>query len=133
MTSYIGKLISYWVKQFNITQLRIMVTEFVREPLYLNFSHFRIVKGVNWMRRNNLDIYADILNISRNGAKKTQIVYKANLSFEIMKKHVQVLSDKGLIEQSGRLYFTTDRGVNYIDQYRDFITPLNGNVGAITI
>ena len=110
-----------------------MVTEFVREALYLNFSHFRIVKGVNWMRRNNLDIYADILNISRNGAKKTQIVYKANLSFAIMKKHVKALSDKGLIEQSGRLYFTTDRGINYIDQYRDFITPLNGNVGAITI
>ena len=87
-----------------------MITEFVREPLYLNFIPFRIVKGVNWMRRNNLDIYADILNISRNGAKKTQIVYKANLS-----------------------YFTTNRGINYIDQYRDFITPLSGKVGAITI
>jgi len=85
------------------------------------------------MRRNNLDIYADILNISRNGAKKTQIVYKANLSFAIMKKHIQALSDRGLIEESGRLYFTTERGVNYLDQYREFITPLNGNVGAITI
>lgn len=110
-----------------------MVTEFVREPLYLNFIPFRIVKGVKRMRRNNLDIYADILNVSRNGAKKTQIVYKANLSFAIMKKHVQALSDKGLIEQSGRLYFTTNRGINYIDQYRDFISPLNGKVGAITI
>ena len=85
------------------------------------------------MRRNNLDIYADILNIARNGAKKTQIVYKANLSFAIMKKHVNTLNEKGLIEQSGRLYFATEKGLDYLSQYRDFITPLNGNVGAITI
>ena len=85
------------------------------------------------MRRNNLDIYADILNVARNGAKKTQIVYKANLSFAIMKKHVSTLNDKGLIKQSGRLYFATDKGLDYLVQYRDFITPLNGNVGAITL
>ena len=37
------------------------------------------------MRRNDLDICADILKVSKAGAKKTHIVYRANLNFKIVK------------------------------------------------
>ncbi|NQT09462.1 transcriptional regulator, partial [Candidatus Bathyarchaeota archaeon] len=40
------------------------------------------------MKRNNLDICADILRVSRGGAKKTHLVYKANLNFNIVKKYI---------------------------------------------
>jgi predicted transcriptional regulator len=39
------------------------------------------------MRRNDLEICADILRVARRGAKKTQIVYEANLNFKIVKKY----------------------------------------------
>ena len=45
------------------------------------------------MRRNDLDICADILNVTKNGAKKTQMVYKANLNFNIIKRYIKRLTD----------------------------------------
>lgn len=70
------------------------------------------------MRRSNLDIYSDILNVSTNGAKKTQIVYKANLNFNIAKKHIGALMEKGFVEKNSRMYFTTERGKNFMESYR---------------
>jgi predicted transcriptional regulator len=70
------------------------------------------------MRRNSLDIHSDILNISEHGAKKTQIVYKANLNFNIAKKHIDALMERGFVEKNDRLYFTTERGKNFVEHYR---------------
>jgi predicted transcriptional regulator len=70
------------------------------------------------MRRNNLDIYSEILNVSEHGAKKTQIVYRANLNFNIAKKHIDALMERGFVEKNARLYFTTERGKNFVDNYR---------------
>ena len=78
------------------------------------------------MRRNDLDICADILRVSRSGAKKTQIVYKANLNFKIVKKYLRRLIENGMLEppRDDRLFTTTNKGVNFLDQYRDLINPL---------
>jgi predicted transcriptional regulator len=70
------------------------------------------------MRRNSLDIYSDILNVSEYGAKKTQIVYRANLNFNIVKKHIDALMERGFVEKDDRLYFTTERGKNFVENYR---------------
>ena len=70
------------------------------------------------MRRNNLDIYSDILNVSEYGALKTQIVYKANLNFNIVKKHIDALMKRGFVEKDDRFYFTTERGKNFVESYR---------------
>lgn len=70
------------------------------------------------MRRNSFDIYTDILNVSANGAKKTQIVYRANLNFNIVKKHIDALMERGFVEKNARLYFTTEKGKNFVDNYR---------------
>ena len=47
------------------------------------------------MKRNNLDICADILRVSRGGAKKTHIVYRANLNFKIVKGYLTRLAREG--------------------------------------
>jgi predicted transcriptional regulator len=81
------------------------------------------------MRRNDLDICADLLKVAKNGAKKTQLVYKANLNFNIIKKYLERLTDNGLIESEKGRFFTTDKGAKYLEQYREFIEPFGFNRG----
>ncbi|EMR73165.1 hypothetical protein MCGE09_00002, partial [Thaumarchaeota archaeon SCGC AB-539-E09] len=38
------------------------------------------------------------LKVAQTGAKKTQIVYQANLNFKIVKKYLNRLIDKGLLD-----------------------------------
>lgn len=76
-------------------------------------------------RRNELDIYADILQVAMEGARKTEIVYKANLNFTILKKYLRRLIDRGLIEPTeDRRFITTKRGFQFLEQYRELIAPI---------
>ncbi len=52
------------------------------------------------MRRNDLDICADILTVARAGAKKTHIVYRANLNFKLVRKYLRRLIENGLLPSS---------------------------------
>jgi len=70
------------------------------------------------MRRSKLDIYADILNVAREGAKKTQIVYKANLNFKIIKEYLSILISKGLVDNSDQYYITTKQGTTFLENYQ---------------
>ena len=72
------------------------------------------------MRRNDIDICADILKIARVGAKKTHLVYKANLNFEIVKKYLSRLSENRLISSENGHYITTEEGVKFLDTYQEF-------------
>ena len=78
------------------------------------------------MRRNDLDICADILQVAKTGAKKTQIVYQANLNFKIVKKYLSRLIDTGMLStaQESRLYTTTNRGIEFLEQYTDLVIPI---------
>jgi len=60
-----------------------------------------------------LDITIEILKIAMQGAKKTQIVYGANLNSTIANKYLSRLEEKKLIEQKGNLFVTTDKGRLY--------------------
>jgi len=81
------------------------------------------------VRRNDLDICADILQVARTGAKKTQIVYQANLNFKIVKGYLQRLIANGMLDpnQEKRLFVTTSVGVEFIEQYRALVSPLKVN------
>ncbi|MGD2200308.1 MAG: winged helix-turn-helix domain-containing protein [Candidatus Bathyarchaeota archaeon] len=78
------------------------------------------------MRRNDLDICADILKVAQGGAKKTQIVYKANLNFKIVKRYLNRLIENDMLNpmEEKRLYATTSRGEEFIEQYGSLIKPL---------
>ena len=78
------------------------------------------------MRRNNLDICADILQVAQPGARKTQIVYKANLNFMIVKKYLSNLIENGFIEKFDKLYYTTNKGVNFIESDEEFSSVAGG-------
>ena len=78
------------------------------------------------MRRNDLDICADILQVAKAGAKKTQIVYQANLNFKIVKKYLRRLIDTGMLMTADKssLYTTTNRGIEFLEQYTELVVPM---------
>jgi predicted transcriptional regulator len=45
-----------------------------------------------------------------NGAKKTHIVYEANLNFNIAQKYLEMLNEKELIRHENEFFITTDKG-----------------------
>ncbi|MBC8497930.1 transcriptional regulator [Candidatus Bathyarchaeota archaeon] len=77
------------------------------------------------MKRNNLDICADILRVSRGGAKKTHLVYKANLNFNIVKKYITGLTESGLLEKNGERFYVTEEGKLFIDRYDKLSSPFH--------
>jgi len=73
-------------------------------------------------RRNNIDICADILRVARSGAKKTRIVYKANLNFVIMKDYLKTLKKNGLLKNEDGFFITTSKGARFLEQYNGLKT-----------
>jgi len=82
------------------------------------------------IRRNNLDICADILRVSRGGAIKTHLVYKCNLNFNIVKKYIAGLTESGLLVKNGDRFYSTEEGILFIDRYDQLGAPLT-HVGLI--
>lgn len=76
------------------------------------------------MKRNNLDICADILRVSKGGARKSHLVYRANLNFKIVKKYLTELTGKELIEKNGDRFFLTEKGSEFIERYESLNSPL---------
>ncbi|MDH5791930.1 MAG: winged helix-turn-helix domain-containing protein [Candidatus Bathyarchaeota archaeon] len=76
------------------------------------------------LRRNDLDICADILRVARRGAKKTHLVYRANLNFSIVKKYIMKLTEGGFLEAENGRYFTTEGGVRFLEQYEEISSSL---------
>lgn len=75
------------------------------------------------MRRNDIDICADILKVARGGAKKTHLVYRANLNFNVIKKYLRKLMDTGFLESEDGRYFTTEDGARFLERYKEFVAP----------
>jgi predicted transcriptional regulator len=68
-------------------------------------------------RRCRMDIYAEILIQAKEGANKTRIMYQTNLSFLQLKRHLNELMSRGLIEIQSRLYRTTVQGLCFLELY----------------
>jgi len=69
-------------------------------------------------RRGRTEIIVDILSAAMEGTKKTQIVYKANLNFRRARKYLPYLEEKGLIENIGSEYKTTEKGKQFLRDYQ---------------
>ena len=72
--------------------------------------------------RDRLDIIADILNVVSREAKKTQIMYQANLSYKVLQRYLTDIVDASLIffEESNQRYLLTGKGQEYLDAYKDY-------------
>jgi len=79
------------------------------------------------MRRNSIDIDAAILRIAKDGARKTQIVYRANLNFAIIRRYLKRLTEQGYIDPpvdkgKGKFYHTTPRGEEFLRRYEALLS-----------
>lgn len=80
-----------------------------------------MIRNSSSQRRSNLEIVAEILRTAKKGAKKTRIVYGANLNFKMLNEYLAKLEAAGLIrrsENNGGLIETTDKGKEYLEWFR---------------
>jgi predicted transcriptional regulator len=74
-------------------------------------------------RRSKLEIYLDVLKAIGAGSEKpTHIMYKANLSWVVLRGCLQNLKDQGLVVESavddGRtVYHLTNKGFELLNQF----------------
>jgi len=74
--------------------------------------------------RSTLKIYLDILITVRDEgrAKPTRVLYKANLAYDRLNRHLQELVSRQLLEErqedDSRYYILTPKGLEFIDQVR---------------
>ena len=72
--------------------------------------------------RNKLHIIADMLSIASKGAKKTEIMYRANLSYKLLCRYLAEVVDAGLIsfEGSAGCYRLTRKGRVFLKQFGEY-------------
>ena len=61
-------------------------------------------------KRSRLEIMHDILDQCQTGSKKTWVMYRANLSYDLTDSYLEELSKLGLVENRDGLYYTTEKG-----------------------
>ena len=73
-------------------------------------------------RRSEFEIIGKILDLSKNGAKKTELLYKGNFSYTQLTGYLTFLVKKDILEertvkdngQTSRRYITTEKGQNLL-------------------
>lgn len=64
-----------------------------------------------------------MLSVIRGGARKTRIMYQANLSYKLLVRYLDFTLKSGLVSlssESEELYIVTRKGKEFLDQYRRF-------------
>ena len=86
-------------------------------------------------KRNRLEIIRDILKVirDRNGRiKPTHILYKSNLSYQMMEEYLTELKGKEFIVEkktkTGRTFEITAKGLQYLEKY-NLITEFTNSFG----
>jgi predicted transcriptional regulator len=66
-------------------------------------------------RRARHDIIMEILKTAKGGEKKTQIMYKARLSFSQLEQYLNALKNGGFITEESGVWRTTQKGLHVIE------------------
>ena len=82
-------------------------------------------------RRDRLYIISEILTLAKGGCLKTQIMYRANLSFAQLNEYLSFLIKMDLLkvknENRRNTYRTTAKGEKYQEKYKDLANLLGNN------
>jgi predicted transcriptional regulator len=75
---------------------------------------------------------AEIVNIAKKGTSKTQMMYKANLSFSQLNQYISLLSQTSLLEKSSCngtiIYKATPKGLEFMEKQQQIIDLINEDV-----
>ena len=69
--------------------------------------------------RSRLDIIADVLNAASRDAKKTQIMYQANLSYKVLQRYLAAVVGASLVNfaDEKQCYQLTKKGREFLEAY----------------
>lgn len=84
---------------------------------------FSLLSKRGIMRRNAIQILADILSVASSGVHKTRIIYRANLNAVRAEKYIRYLIAKGLMSveegPTGGIYTATEKGKEWLSKYKE--------------
>ena len=96
-------------------------------------SLVQVERRVELQHRSKIDIVASILKEAIDGAKKTQIMYRCNLSFRQLQIYLRLLTEKKLLQvvhaegkKEIEFFEITSRGETFLKAYnniRALLTP----------
>jgi len=66
------------------------------------------------IRRNNWQFLKDLLLVAKGGARITQIVYRSNGNFKLVKAYLDQAQRAGLITAGDPLWSTTEKGMEFV-------------------
>ena len=82
-------------------------------------------------RRDKLCIIAEILEIAKEGTLKTQIMYKANLSFTQLNDYLKFMLKttllKKLVHGGKVMYAATEKGLDFLQRHCELTELLKEN------
>jgi len=92
--------------------------------------------------RDRLQIIASILSIAGRRAKKTQIMYQANLSYKLLCRYLGEVQDAGLVcFENEECYVLTAKGKEFLNKHEEYskrcksmeehLNHLNGEKSAL--
>ena len=82
-----------------------------------------LVKNQLSKYRSKIEIVADILRISRTGARKTHIIYQGNLSFKLATTYLKEALTAGLLshDENTGSYSLTEKGNAYLTRFEKYV------------
>jgi len=82
-------------------------------------------------RRDKFSIVSEILEIAKEGTLKTQIMYKANLSFTQLNDYLKFMLKTTLLKKfpnrGKTMYAATEKGLDFLQRYSELIELLKEN------
>jgi predicted transcriptional regulator len=82
------------------------------------------LKVLRLLKRSHFEIIAEILETAKDGAKKTRIMYRCNLSYRQTNKLLDHLLETELLT-IGNSYHTTEKGLQLLEAYHTLELLLN--------
>jgi predicted transcriptional regulator len=80
-------------------------------------------------RRDKLIIMSEIIDITKKGTSKTQIMFKANLSFTQLQQYISLLLNTGLIKENTKdrrvIFQATSKGLEFLERQQSVIDLLS--------
>ena len=70
--------------------------------------------------RSRLEIIADVLEAVGDGAKKTRIMYIANLSYKLLGKYLKKTVEADLLNFNNDHFEVTEKGRLFLERFKDF-------------
>jgi predicted transcriptional regulator len=95
-------------------QLQIVSKEQAGETILIRLKRKNGYSWTKGSKRDRLEILAEILLCCDQQQTKTSIMYKTNLNYAQLKKHLAYLTTQGLLGRSLKKYVTTEKGYRFL-------------------